>query len=250
MKLTLILPAYNEIDNIQKGTLQKISKYFNNKEDIQLTVLLIDDGSTDNTLKELEIFSKQDKRFKVIKRKHQGKAYSLLYGMREAKGDIIGFSDFDLATPIDEFDKIIPFLKTHDIVIGSRKTSREGAPLIRKIMAKGFIIVRDLLLNLDGVKDTQCGFKFFRKKVIKDIVPRLQVFRKGREVKGPSVAAAFDIEFLYRARRQGYSIKEIPVVWTYAETKRVNFFRDSIEALVGIIRIKFSQLKELVIRSK
>lgn len=250
MKLTLILPAYNEIENIHKGTLQKVAKYFNTKKDIQLTVLLIDDGSDDETLQELEIFVKTDKRFHIIKRKHQGKAYSLVYGMKQAKGDIIGFSDFDLATPIEEFDKILPYLKTYDIVIGSRKTAREGAPLIRKIMAKGFIIIRDFLVNLDGLKDTQCGFKFFRKKVVKDIVPRLRVFRRGKEVKGPSVAAAFDIEFLYQARKQGYSIKEVPVVWTYAETRRVNFVRDSLEALIGICKIKIEQLKELVAKSK
>ncbi len=238
MNLSLIIPAFNEEENIKKGTIDKVLNYFKKKK-IVFEVVVVDDGSTDNTVKLIEKKYRNEKNLRILKKNHQGKAFSVIAGIKNAKYDLVAFSDFDLATPIEDMDKLLNYIKEADIVIGSRSTSREGAPLIRKIMAKGFIIIRDLLINLDGIVDTQCGFKVFKKAAALKIIDNLKIFKIGREVSGPSVSAGFDLEFLYTAKKLKFKIKEAPVTWHHAETKRVNFVKDSFETLIDMIRIKF-----------
>lgn len=242
MKLSLILPAYNEEENIKKGNLDKILKYLKTKK-FSWEVIVVDDGSIDKTTLLIEKYLKTNKNLRLLKNSHQGKAFSLILGIKKSKGDLIAFSDFDLATPITELDKLILAINEgFDIVIGSRNSQREGAPIIRKIMAKSFMLIRDVFINLNGLRDTQCGFKIFKKEVGLRIINNLKVFQKERVVKGPSVSAGFDLEFLYLAKKMAYQIKEIPVRWRYAETRRVNFFKDSLETIRDIIKIKIFEL--------
>lgn len=243
MNFSLIIPAYNEEVNIKKGSLDKILNFLKTKK-FDWEVIIVDDGSFDRTVKLIENnYLKKNQKIKLLKNPHYGKAFSIISGIKIAAGEIVGFSDFDLATPINELDKLFCEIKKgFDIVIGSRNTKREGAPFIRKLMASGFILIRDLLIDLGGIKDTQCGFKIFKKEVALKIIKNLRVFRKSKLLKGPSVSASFDIEFLYLARKMGYKIKEVPVEWHYAETKRVNFLKDSVETLRDIVKIKIFEL--------
>ncbi len=243
MKLSLIFPVYNEEENIKKGNLDKVLSYLKSK-DFSWEILVIDDGSSDNTAQLVEKkYIKRSKNIRLIKKPHQGKAFTLIWGIKEAKGELIAFSDFDLATPIEELDKLLLGVEEgYDIVIGSRDSQRKGAPLLRKIMAKGFMILRDIFINLDGLRDTQCGFKIFKREVVLRIINNLRVFKTEKIVKGPSVSAGFDLEFLYLAKKMAYRIKEIPVEWHYAETRRVNFFKDSFEALGDILKIKIFEI--------
>ncbi|MCR4276806.1 MAG: glycosyltransferase family 2 protein, partial [Candidatus Roizmanbacteria bacterium] len=150
----------------------------------------------------------------------------------------------DLATPIDEIEKLIAGTKeSGQIIIGSRNNNREGAPLLRKIMAKGFIIIRNLIIGLKGIKDTQCGFKLFERQAALKIIDKLQVFHDKRIAKDSSVSAGFDIEFLFLGQKLGYKIIEVPVVWRHVETKNVNFLRDTLETLIDIFKIKMLDLK-------
>lgn len=238
MELSLVIPAYNEEENIDRHTIDRVLNYFKSK-DIRYEVIIVDDGSSDKTASILEKKYTSEKSFRLIKKKHEGKAFSVIAGMRAAKYKYVAFSDFDLATPIEELEKLLPLIGDYDIVIGSRKSNREGAPLIRKILAKGFIIIRDLMIDLKGIRDTQCGFKVFKTDVALKIIDNLKVFKVNREVEGPSVTAGFDLEFLYTAKKLGYKMKEVPVIWYHVETKRVNFIKDTIETLIDIFKIKF-----------
>lgn len=241
MILSLILPVYNEEENIKKGNLNKILSYLR-KKDFSWEVIIVDDGSDDKTSFLIEKEIKNKRGIILVKKPHQGKAYSLIAGIKKAKGDWLAFSDFDLATPIGELDKLLAYIKEYDVIIGSRNSERKGAPLIRKIMAKGFMILRDFFINLEGLKDTQCGFKVFKREAALKIINHLKVFKTEKIVKGPSVSAGFDLEFLYLAKKFGYRIKEVPVIWYYAETRRVNFIKDSLETLRDIIKIKKFEL--------
>ncbi len=240
MQISLIVPCFNEEANIQKGVLDKIGNYtLRDKRFVE--VIIVDDGSTDESAyiiqeKYLAFFP----HFRLVKNKHQGKAAAILRGIQESKGNFVFFSDMDLATPLDEAEKLISEIQNgYEIVIGSRKGNREGAPLTRRIMALGMILIRSVVIGLHGIHDTQCGFKLFKKTAAQKIVSHLKVFGVKTGVSGSSVSAGFDLEFLFLARRLDYKIKEIPVTWRHVETKRVTFVKSSWEALRDIALIKW-----------
>ena len=240
MKISLIIPCYNEETNIQKGVLDKFGNFTRN-DDRFAEVLIVDDGSTDDSKKIIrDKYLKQFPKFQLVENKHLGKAFAIIKGIEKAKGDYVVFSDIDLATPIEEVEKlIVQAEKNFDIVIGSRSTDREGAPFTRKVMALGMIFIRHYIIGLKGIKDTQCGFKLFNTKAALHTISHLQVFKNNEEAEGSSVSAGFDLEFLFLASKLGYSIKEVPVQWRHVETKNVTFVKSSLEGLIDIIYIKW-----------
>ncbi len=245
MRISLIIPCYNEQSNIQKGVLDKIGNFTENDERF-LEVIIVDDGSTDTSKKViknkyLQIYPK----FRLVENSHQGKAFAIITGIQKSTGDHVLFSDIDLATPIEESEKLIESAeKGFEIVIGSRSKARDGAPLLRKILAYLAIIVRSFMIGIKGIRDTQCGFKLFQKSAAMAIIDRLLVFHDRRKVEGSSVSAAFDMEFLFLASKLKYKIKEIPVQWRHVETKNVNFVKDSVETLRDILKIKMYEIQK------
>lgn len=243
--LSVVIPAYNEETNIRLGALDKVARFMDGLS-YGWEVLLVDDGSTDSTKGLLDEFSLKNNGFRVIQNVHQGKALTVITGVFAAKGEIVLFSDLDQATPIHEVEKLLPwFKKGFDVVIGSRNNRREGAPLTRRVMARGFMILRSILLGLHGITDTQCGFKAFRQPVVRDIFGRLKLYREHHEVEGSMVTAGFDIEVLFLARKSGYAIKEVPVEWHYVETRRVNPIKDSLQGLMDIVHIRVNSIRGL-----
>ena len=243
--LSVVIPAYNEETNIRLGALDKVVRFM---DDLSYSweVLLTDDGSTDGTKGLLDEFALTNPGFRVIHSIHQGKALTVIAGTRAAKGEIVLFTDLDQATPIGEVEKLLPwFKKGFDVVIGSRNNRREGAPLTRRVMARGFMILRSLFLGLHGIADTQCGFKAFRQPVARDIFGRLKLYSDHHEVEGSMVTAGFDIEVLFLARKLGYTIKEVPVEWHYVETRRVSPIKDSWQGLMDIVRIRINAFRGL-----
>ena len=239
MNISLIIPCYNEIANIQKGVLDKFGNF--TKDDNRFKeVLIVDDGSSDQTKKMIKSeYLPYFPKFKLIENKHQGKAMAIITGIQKATGDYVMFSDIDLATPIEESEKLIKEAKNgQNIIIGSRTANREGAPLTRKLLAYGFIYIRNFLFGFKGIKDTQCGFKMFQREAALNIINKSQIFKNYRAVEGPAVTAAFDLEFLFLGTKLGHKIKEVPVVWRHVETKNVNFMKDAIETLKDIYMIK------------
>lgn len=244
MNITLIIPCYNEETNIQKGVLDKIGNYAASHRYIK-EVLISDDGSTDLSKDIIkERYLKQFKFMRLVENTHRGKAYAVISGIQSAKEEYVVFMDIDLATPVEEIERLIAEAEQgYHIVIGSRKGSRAGAPLPRKVMAVGFIVVRNIILGLRGIKDTQCGFKLFKKDVALNVISKLRVFHKPHTISGSSVSAGFDLEFLFVAQKLNYKIREIPVTWRHVETKNVSFLRDTFETLLDIARIKYYDIR-------
>src|SRR3989339_1190273 len=193
MQISLIVPCYNEEVNIQKGVLDKIGDYTRGDERFS-EVIIVDDGSSDSSKTVIKNkYLKTYPKFRLVQNSHQGKAFAVLTGIKQAKGDYVIFTDIDLATPIDEVEKLITKIKEGgQIVIGSRNNSRAGAPILRKIMAKGFIVIRNIIIGLKGVRDTQCGFKLFEKQVALKIIDKLQVFHDKRIAKGSFLNNLYD----------------------------------------------------------
>lgn len=243
--LSVVIPAYNEESNIRLGALEKVARYLEHQT-YQCEAILVDDGSNDATPGLLDTFAKENQGFRVIHNPHQGKAATVITGMLAARGGIVLFSDLDQATPISQLEKLLPwFEKGYDVIIGSRSTHREGAPFLRRLMGRGFIILRSLLLGLNGIVDTQCGFKAFRRQVAKEIFGRMKLYGTMRQVHGSMVTAGFDIEVLFLAKRLGYKIKELPVEWHYVETRRVSVLKDSWQGLLDLLKIRVNVLRRL-----
>lgn len=238
--LSIIIPSYNEETNIRLGSLDKVSRYLE-RQSYTWEVILVDDGSSDRSPDLLNAFAKVNRGFSVVHNVHQGKAGTVVSGVMKARGSIVLFSDLDQATPISEVEKILPwFDKGFDVVIGSRNRNREGAPLSRIIMARGFMMLRTIILGLKGITDTQCGFKGFRRHVAKDIFSKLLLYKSGSVVYGPMVTAGFDIEALFLAKKLGFTIKEVPVEWHYVETRRVSPLKDSWLGFIDMIKIRIN----------
>jgi len=240
--LSVVIPSYNEMSNLQKGVLDKVAHYLS-KQKYSFEVIVVDDGSNDGSTEFVEKFIKDDKKFKLLHGTHSGKAGAVTKGVLESKGEWVLFTDMDQATPIEEVEKLLEFTKNYDIVIGSRSSTRKGAPWTRTLMAKGMITLRSVIVGLSGLNDTQCGFKLFKKNVAYDLFSKLEKFHHGyKQISGSSVKAGFDVELLFLAAKRGYKIKEVPVNWLYVETRRVSPIKDSVEALEDLLRIRANEL--------
>lgn len=239
MKLSIIIPAFNEKENLKQGILEMLEKYLLIQK-FSCEVLIVDDGSDDGSGEIIEKFVSDKPRFKLIKNSHGGKAIAVMTGLLASKGEIGLFTDMDQATPISEVEKLLPFFdQGFDIVIGSRK-GRKGAPIIRKLMAIGFSVFRTIVLGLP-FKDTQCGFKAFNRKSIEAIFPVLKErWKKHLLEKTAAVNAGFDVETLFLAKKMGFKIKEVPVEWHHVGTERVQVIKDSADAVLDILKIRLN----------
>ena len=241
--LSVIIPAYNEEPNFKKGTINELPSYLE-KQDYSFEMLIVDDGSEDNTANLAQNFAKKHKNVRVIKNPHQGKAETVKTGVQEARGELVLFTDFDQATPISEVEKLLPFFPEYDIVIGSRQlpgAKREKEPIHRHLMGLVFnLIVQAIAIR--GIWDTQAGFKCFKGDVAKDIFARLKVYGEGKKVQG-ALVTAFDVELLFIAKKHGYKIKEVPIIWHHVATTRVNPIKDSLRMLRDVIKIRLNDFK-------
>jgi len=235
--ISIVIPAYNEEKSIKKGSLKRVHNFLK-KQTFTWEVLITNDGSTDKTLELSRAFSKTHKNFKVLDEPHRGKGGTVIAGALAAKGNYVFFSDMDQSTPINHVLDFLPeFKKGADIVIGTR-TGRKGAPIIRKLMAFGFVLLRTMFLRLP-YKDTQCGFKAFTREAAQKVFKKMGYFAKQKNVKGAAVNAGFDIEFLYIARKMGF---KTPVTWNFEDTRRVSPIKSSLEAVKDILRIRLNAL--------
>ncbi len=243
--LSVVIPAYNESSNIAAGALQSVADYLA-QQGYTHEVIVVDDGSEDDTAERAQDFARAHPTFRVIRNPHRGKAFTVATGLRAALGEIALFTDMDQATPICETARLLPwFEQGYDVVIGSRGTYRRNAPLWRRAMSRGQILLRNWLLGFRNITDTQCGFKAFRREVITPILDHLYLydFARQSEVHGATVTAGFDVEVLFVAQRLGYRVKEVPVEWDYRHSRRVNLLRDSLRGIRELIDIRAAEMR-------
>ncbi|TSC55449.1 MAG: glycosyl transferase [Parcubacteria group bacterium Gr01-1014_18] len=227
--LSIIIPAYNEASRILP-TLEDIFLYFKEKkQDYELIV--VDDGSADPTAGVVESFCQSQKMpFRILKNSvNSGKGFSVKKGVLAGSGDLILFMDADGSTSISELDRLLPYINTHPIVIGSRYSrgdTRVIMPLIRRWVGRISNCMIRLLL-LPGIRDTQCGFKLFQRGAALSLFPQLTIDRWG-----------FDFELLYLAREKGFSICEVPVDWIYKTGGKIRPIRDLWRTLGELVRLK------------
>lgn len=233
--LSIIIPAYNEEKRLL-STLDKIRAYLFN-QGFPYEIIIVDDGSTDGTLQMVRNFGCSDNHVVILaNERNRGKGYSVRKGMLSGRGEYIFFTDADLSTPIEEIEKCLPYLTNgYDVVIGSR--SMHGSyitirqPWYREKMGKTFNFIVNRVL-LKGIVDTQCGFKGFKKEVVKTVFSRCTVD-----------GFSFDVEALYLSRKFNFKIKEIPIQWENSALSKVNPIRHSLQMFRDIFRIKMKDFK-------
>ncbi len=236
--LSVIIPAYNEADAIRAGKLKRVADWLFNQP-YQSELIVVDDGSQDDTAALAEGIATR-----VVRIPHGGKAAGIDAGIRAAKGEVALFTDMDQATPISEAPRLLQALNGGaSIAIGSRGLARAGAPAWRYALSWSQMGLRYLLLALN-LTDTQCGFKAFTRPAALDVLDHLVVYAPSRQgpLKGASVTSGFDVEFLFVGMQLGYSIQELPVRWSYQETRRVRLMRDAWRGMMDLVRIAEARL--------
>lgn len=241
IKLSIIIPSYNESLELKKKAIDDIEKFLKGKK-ISYEILIVDDQSTNDTLDFVKKYVGSKKHFRVLENEHGGKAITVMNGMLKAKGEIRLFTDMDQATPIQELDKFLSkFDEGFDIVIGTRH-GRKGAPILRKIAAFGFSILRNIFLGLPFT-DTQCGFKAFKAQSAEKIFPSLLISWEKMKAKEAAVNAGFDVETLFLAKKKGLKVAEVEVDWHHVQNeKQVQLARDSLETIKDMFRIRLNDL--------
>ncbi len=236
--LSVVVPAYNEVENFKRGVLGQIGKFLR-KLQFSSEVILINDGSTDGTEKLLANFVKVNPVFRLVNKEHGGKLKAIEAGVAKAAGEVILFTDFDQSTPISEFNKLLPHLKKGaDLVIGSRMSKgskRINDPFFRYFRSKVLNFIIKIFL-FGGISDTQCGFKAGKAKVFKILFEDLKVTRMTKPKGG--FMGPFDIELLYLAKKLNYKIVEVPVTWQYFPSRRLSIISEPTKFLFDIARIR------------
>ena len=232
---SIVIPAYNERDRIV-ATLERIVAY-SSKHRWEAEVLVVDDGSRDETAEIVRQFSMRNPAVRLLRNPgNRGKGYSVRHGMLRATGDILLFTDADLASPIEEAEKLFSAIAAGaDIAIGSRWMKSElqthRQPLHRQVMGRIFNLLMRLTLRLN-FKDTQCGFKAFKRSTSQAIFQFQRIERWG-----------FDPELLYLARKFKLKVVEIPVGWAHQEGARINPVRDGLRMFGELLMVRWNAVR-------
>lgn len=230
--LSVVIPCYNEEQRLPR-TVELIERYLDGKE-IPYELILVDDGSVDGTRSVMDAAVRQHAGVRIeVLPQNRGKGRALATGVGAATGDEILVTDADLSTPIEELDKLEAALRAGaGIAIGSRalRGSRVevSQPLYRVVMGKGFNLIVQAVL-LPGIWDTQCGFKLFRADVAHNVFGALVTDGFG-----------YDPEVLYRARKQGVPIAEVPVTWSNSAPTKVSALEASLDMLRHVVWLRFN----------
>jgi glycosyltransferase involved in cell wall biosynthesis len=230
--LSIVIPAYNEARRIE-SSLGAIRGYVRSKN-FSVEAIVVDDGSTDNTV---EVISRQPEVRVLRNDRNRGKGFSVRYGVLEARGELILFTDADLSAPIEEADKLLAALESSgaDAAVGSRALERELIGIhqswLREWGGRFFNLLVRLFTGL-RIHDTQCGFKLFRRGTTRRAFELQRVERFG-----------FDPEVLFLIRRLGGKVVEVPVRWNDNPASKVRYLRDSLRMTLDLLVLRWRALR-------
>lgn len=233
-QLSIVIPAYNESARIEDALERVLACVAEQNWDAE--VLVVDDGSKDDTAAIVQRWMNDHPRLHLIQNPgNKGKGYSVRNGLLQAAGDIVMFTDADLSAPMEEANLLIAALNDGaDVAIGSRWLDRARQtihqPLYRQFFGRCFNWITRTVMGLP-FKDTQCGFKAFKRPVAQ-VIFRLQTIERW----------GFDPEILFIARKLKYVVREVPVTWGHDERSRISYLKDGMKMLEDMARIRANSL--------
>lgn len=233
-RYSIVIPAYNETARIERALSQVSGCIQTRGWDAE--VLVVDDGSTDNTAALTEAWAETHPEVRLIRNGHnRGKGYSVRNGMLRAAGEVVMFTDADMSSPIEEAERLFAAIDAGaDIAIGSRwLTGRRivhKQPLYRRLFGRCFNALTRSVMRLPFA-DTQCGFKAFRREAAQLVFGLQRIERWG-----------FDPEILFIALKRGLRITEVPVTWGHDERSRISYLRDGMQMLVELAYVRWNAL--------
>lgn len=235
--ISVVIPCYNEERTIFEN-LKKIHKYVSRRFE-EFEIIAVNDGSVDSTVREIKRAQKEIALRLIDNEVNEGKGKVIKDGMLSAQYDVIMFLDADLGIPIYELEKFYEeILSGSDIVIASRFVPglKIRRPVLwhRKLMERVFRIMRMVIINQWTVKDTQCGFKVFKREAAINIFSRMTVKR-----------FAFDAEVVYIAKKFHYKIKELPISLQNPPDSHVRLFLDPINMTLDLLRIRWNATRKI-----
>ena len=234
MSVSIIIPAFNEEIRLPI-TLTATAEYFAQRGE-PFEILVIDDGSKDGTPGVVDAYCKKHPEYDVQCLSYggnRGKGYAVRFGMLAGKYDLRLFCDADLATPVEEYEVVLKAMMQAkaDVGIGSRPLRASHLlvhqPWYREMLGRGFNKAVQMLA-VDGIEDTQCGFKIFTAEATKDVFTRCKLD-----------GFAFDCEALYIARRLGHKIIEVPIRWSHKDGSKVSMIRDGTKMIRDLTTIRW-----------
>ena len=233
LDLSLVVPAYNEAGRIRR-TLECMRSHLTARG-LDYEIIVAADGG-DGTREIVAALSADDPRLGVLgDPRRGGKGRGIRMGVARARGRVVGFVDADDKTPIEEMDKLLPWLERgFDVVIGSRGLADSQVEVpqaaYRRLGSRAFGMAMHALVGLRDVRDTQCGFKFFRGGVARDLFARQRID-----------GYMFDVEILHLAHRSGYRVKEVGVRWRDDRDSRLDLVAGNWRNLVDLLRIRLGR---------
>lgn len=236
--LSIVIPAYNEEQRLPRA-LDGVAQYYAS-QGYAFDVAIVSDGSSDGTDAIVRDFAASHAEFRLISyQPNRGKGYAVRTGMLAAEGELVLFCDADLATPPEETEKLLASIEGGaDVAIGSRPLKGSALEVRQPWYREAFGRTANKLIQLlgvPGVKDTQCGFKLFRRAVAHDIFKRCRVD-----------GFSFDVEALMIARDLGYRIDEVPIRWADQAGSKVVLWRDAPKALFNLVRLRLKGKKRRI----
>jgi len=229
MKLSIIIPAYNEEKRIA-ASLEDYATLFSEKYGKDFEIIVVMNGCKDNTFGIVNNFEKIFPQIKHLDFEKSGKGFAIIEGFKVAKGELVGFTDADNSTDASQFEKLIENLKDYDGIIGSRwmkgSVVEPRQPFSRRIASRSFNLLTRMFFGLK-FGDTQCGAKIFKKEAISRTLPRLGI-----------TEWAFDIDLLYKLKKNGCRIKEIPITWRDVGGSKLNVSKTSLKMFLAVTRLR------------
>jgi dolichyl-phosphate beta-glucosyltransferase len=229
--LSVVVPAYNEERRLG-ASLERIAAWLEARA-IDGEIVVVDDGSADGTAR-VATEQLKGRRGRVLRQpENRGKGAAVRRGALEAQGRWVLLSDADLSSPIEEYDTLAAAARERDadVAIGSRGLRESKIEvrqnLVRQSMGKTFNLAIRTMTGLP-FRDTQCGFKLMDRERVRPLFEKMVVDR-----------FAFDVELLFLCRKFGLAVVEVPVVWRNAPGSKVSIFRDPLNMLADVARVRW-----------